>query len=374
MTGAPDTVALRDDAGADRRVAWPVLRWPLRDIDAWHRARRAGDFLSDDGAAANWRDATVRAAIGEYGRFLAFQHEHGLLDPNNGPGNRVTPTTLRAYVDFLQARCSSKTVASYIGILGMMIQAMAPATDWRWLWDLQTKLQRKSKPSRNKRSKLVPSRELVRLGQDLMVQAESATDLPAMRAALAFRDGLMIALLALRPLRQLNFIAIQIGCHLIRDGESYSLCFTAGEMKAGRPLEFPYPTALLPALNRYLMVYRPILLGLRDSRGASRQNTLPDAATRLWVTQYGTPVGAFAQTKVIKKHTAARFGHALNPHLFRDCAASSIATEDPEHVQIVALILGHSTLKTAERHYITAGTRGATKSYQDLVRTLSEAW
>lgn len=372
MTGTPDTFVPLE-AATERRVAWPVLRWPQHDTNAWHSARRAGDFLSDDGAAAGWRDATVRAAIGEYGRFLAFQHEQGLLDARRGPAERMTVEALRAYVDVLQARCSSKTVASYIGILGMMIQAMAPGTDWRWLWDVQTKLQRKSKPSRNKRSKLVPSRELVRLGQDLMAQAESVTGPPAMRAALAFRDGLMIALLALRPLRQLNFIAIQIGQHLVRDGESYSLCFTAEEMKAGRSLEFPYPTALLPALDRYLTVYRPILLGLRDSRGASRQNALPAAASRLWVTQYGTPVGAFAQFKAIKKHTAARFGHALNPHLFRDCAASSVATEDPEHVQIIAQILGHSSLKTAERHYITAGTRSATKNYQDLVRMLSEA-
>ena len=29
-----------------------------------------------------------------------------------------------------------------------------------------------------------------------------------------------------------------------------------------------------------------------------------------------------------------RFGHALNPHLFRDCAATSIAIEDPDHVRI----------------------------------------
>jgi hypothetical protein len=33
--------------------------------------------------------------------------------------------------------------------------------------------------------------------------------------------------------------------------------------------------------------------------------------------------------------TRALFGHAVNPHLFRDSTATSIAIEDAEHVYIV---------------------------------------
>ena len=33
--------------------------------------------------------------------------------------------------------------------------------------------------------------------------------------------------------------------------------------------------------------------------------------------------------KGLRKRTTARFGHTVNPHLFRDCAATSIAIEDP---------------------------------------------
>ena len=39
--------------------------------------------------------------------------------------------------------------------------------------------------------------------------------------------------------------------------------------------------------------------------------------------------------------TAAAFGHPVNPHLFRDCAATSIAIDDPQHVRIASQILGH---------------------------------
>jgi hypothetical protein len=222
-----------------RRVAWPLSQWPEADRKTFERARVSGDFLSEDGAAAQWRDATVRAALGEYGRFLAFLDIRSLLDPTQGPADRVTLATLGAYIAALQIGCSSRTVASYIGILGMMIQVIVPTVDWAWFWTVHAKLKRRSKPSRNKRTKLVPSRALLHLGQDLMTQAESAPDPPAMRAALGFRDGLMIALLAMRPLRQKNFIGIVIDRHLVRDGAGYALCFLASETIRPQPPSFP---------------------------------------------------------------------------------------------------------------------------------------
>ena len=105
-------------------------------------------------------------------------------------------------------------------------------------------------------------------------------------------------------------------------------------------MNFLYRPVLVPALDRYLTVYCPILLGLRAPRGASRQVSLPNADRHPWVTQYCPPVGVFVQTKAIRKHTVKRSGHALNPPLFRDCAASSIATDAPEQVRIIAQILG----------------------------------
>ena len=51
--------------------------------------------------------------------------------------------------------------------------------------------------------------------------------------------------------------------------------------------------------------------------------------------------------KGLRKHTAERFGQSLSPHLFRDCAATTIATDDPDHVAIIPSILGHTTSRTA---------------------------
>jgi integrase/recombinase XerD len=65
-----------------------------------------------------------------------------------------------------------------------------------------------------------------------------------------------------------------------------------------------------------------------------------------------------------------RFGHMINPHLFRDCAATSIMIEAPKHVRIAARLLGHATLRTTERHYILANTRREISEHQKGVLAL----
>ena len=68
--------------------------------------------------------------------------------------------------------------------------------------------------------------------------------------------------------------------------------------------------------------------------------------------------------------TRAKFGHAVNPHLFRDCAATSVATEDPEHVNVIKPLLGHSSLQSSEKHYIYAQSLAASRRFQEFVLAL----
>lgn len=353
-----------------RRVALPVTRWPTADQQAWENAQRAGDFLSDDGAATQWRPATHKAAIGAYGRWLAFLDDHGLLDGQAGPTGHLNPASLRAYVGFLHDKVSSQTIASYIGVLSMMVQALTPGTDWRWLLEVQSRLQRRASPSRNKRIRIVPIRELMQLGADLMVRAENSTADHPFQAAQDYRDGFMIVLLASCPLRQRNFVGIEIGRHVVPCGKGYILVFPASETKAARPLEFAFPLHLLPMLKRYLAQYRPYLLALRTTRGHTRQASLANPGSRLWITQYGTAFSGCAQYKALCKRTAERFGHKVNPHLFRDCAATSVAIDTPDHVGICAQILGHTGLQSAERYYIAAGAKIANNAYQQAIMAI----
>ena len=109
--------------------------------------------------------------------------------------------------------------------------------------------------SRDKRSRIVPSRELWTLGIDLMETSEECSTNPKMMGQ--FRDGLMIALLASRPIRLGNLAQIEIGRHLRRLGDTFWLFFDSDEMKNGRSLEFPLPRQLTEPLDRYIDEVRP---------------------------------------------------------------------------------------------------------------------
>ena len=73
---------------------------------------------------------------------------------------------------------------------------------------------------------------------------------------------------------------------------------------------------------------------------------------------------------LITKHTCAAFGRAVNPHLFRDCTATSIAIDLPAYADITRQILGHATMETSRQHYNHAGTADASQRMQAVIAKL----
>ena len=70
---------------------------------------------------------------------------------------------------------------------------------------------------------------------------------------------------------------------------------------------------------------------------------------------------------VFTRRTAEAFGTPINPHLFRDCAATSIAIDDPEHVRVASQLLGHRSRATTEQYYNQAQAIDAARRYQDFL-------
>ncbi len=143
----------------------------------------------------------------------------------------------------------------------------------------------------------------------------------------------------------------------MQQNDSWWLLFRAEETKTGQPIEVPVPEVLVAPLHRYLERYRPALLQRRNSR-------------RLWINRYGDAMSDQALYRRITKVTKRRFGVAINPHLFRHCAATTIAIEDPRHVGIAKSLLGHSSLATTEAHYNQARALEAGRAYHAHIREL----
>jgi site-specific recombinase XerD len=210
---------------------------------------------------------------------------------------------------------------------------------------------------RRKHGRVLATGKLVEAGVTLLKRAHHDHRRSLQARAKDSRDGLMIALLAARPLRIENFATLQIGKHLRATSSGFLLDIPGEETKSGRPIETFVPEMLCPWLSIYLEEYRPNLLRGRQS-------------SYLWVHNTGHSYQPGSLSQRISKLTARALGVAISPHLFRDCAATTIATDDPEHVLIIASILGHTTLKTAERHYNHAQGLEANRRIQATLKSI----
>jgi len=333
------------------REAWPDL-----DRTAWNNAIADGDVFDGRGPAAHWSSGTRRSTVMGYGRWLGWLlvAEHSVLSIQ--PQNRLTPGRLRRYIDALKEENGAAGIWNYVKKLYDAIRVMAPDTDWSWLKDVERRLGRDMAPA-EKRNRIVFSDRLVELGLDLMDQADNTPALPAPGRAQRFRDGLLIALLAMVPLRRRNIAMIEVGKHLKKEGGSWQLAFETDETKSHHPLEFEVPAFLVSHLEHYLDDYRPML---------------PNAADHdfLWASMKGGGLTGGRIYDIVSERTARAFGNGLSIHLFRDCAATTIATKSPETVMAARDLLGHTSFNTTQKHYVRAQTMDTGCKYTEILERL----
>jgi hypothetical protein len=339
-----------------------MAAWPEHDRRAWKAGTRRAGLFEQKGAGADWSLRSQAKTARGYGRWLGWLMQKDLLDPTLAPGSRVTRARVADYVSMLSVSCAPYTLVCRLQELYDALRVLAPDMDWRWLAELWMRLGRRAESVANKRVRLRPTRDLFDLGRRMMTAAEQQTGWSRRRRAVHYRDGLMIALMAARPLRLKNFASIVLGVHLARQRGAWWLQFSAGDMKAKRLYEVAFPTALVPELEHYLAVHRAVLL-------AGESGQLPSGTNALWVSEIGTMLESGALAARIRKHTKAAFGASLPPHWFRDAAATTIAVEDPRHVRDAHHVLGN-TLATTEKYYNQARSLEASRRYQATLAAL----
>ena len=267
------------------RLSLPFADWPPADQALWRAAVADGDILDGAGPCADWAPTTRNNARKAYGYWLRWLDENGGIDADVAPVDRLTPKRIAAYISSLEARVAASTVFAYILDLLRYVKRVAPDRDWAWLIAIKNRLWARASPAKDKTLRIRPAADLFALGIELMRTAAGITNrYNRLAAEIQFRDGLVIALLAARPIRLKTLTALEIGRHLVRIDGVYWLRLESHEVK----------------------------------------NAM---------------------------HIEAAFSVAISPHLFRDCAATSVAIEDPEHVRIAAAILGHHSLATTQRYY-----------------------
>ena len=172
-----------------------------------------------------------------------------------------------------------------------------------------------------------------------------------------YRDGLIIALLALIPLRRRTLAALRIGRHLIKVGDLWELAIPAADTKTRRPLDYPISKELSARIDLYLERFRGRMPGA-------------DKHTGLWPSNLSRPMCPDAIYYAVLKRTKRAFGFGVNLHRFRHAAASFWSSHDPVNVRGVKDLLGQTSFATTEKHYIMAQSRLAGRA---LARALGNA-
>lgn len=340
---------------APKRTCMKIKHWPEEDRLCFEKACRPADPFAEDGDGSrathsNRSNRKIEVGYGRYLTYLTFYEPGALQLPLS---QRITREFVRGFIKHLQdIGNSTRTQLCRLQELREMARVFNLTTDWGFINRLSSRVRAKHIPARDK-SNLRLTYELLELGLELM---EQARHIEGCKAAVLFRDGLIIAFLALVPLRRRNLADFKMGRNLIDLSQSLLIVFDESETKTNASLEVEWPEYLINALEEYLTKHRALL----ESRHGRWHKPADDF---LWLSQDGSPMTQIAIYDRIRERTRVKFGTALNPHLFRDAAVTTMAIADPAHVRLAVSLLGHRTFSTTEKYYQQAKTYEAHQAY-----------
>jgi integrase len=272
---------------------------------------------------------------------------HGLFDPAKGAATLVTPANVNGFNAELQARVLSVTVWNSVYKLRRAAQLISPGTDFEWLTEIEKDVALVRVP-RSKADRLVLTERLVEAGLILIREAEMYGK-SALARAIGVRNGLLVALLALHPVRVKNFAALTIGDTFINVDGRWWLHIPSHDTKSHRLDERQVPEFITDATNRYIETHRPVLCGADAGHLA------------LWVSSTtGRPLTTKNLGTLISKLTRETIGVDVSPHLFRTAGASTAAIYGGNHPHLASALLNHRDPRVNEEHYnramgLTAG-------------------
>ena len=335
--------------------------WPAQDQGRWEAAFKTGDRFDESGGGAHLAPTSRQALRESYGRFLAFIsaiHRDRLPTP---PEVRVDPSIVGEYVAWRSRSCGEMAVAIDLGHLRFALKLICPDTDWSWLLTISKRIAATA-PCKAGKYHLVTSDRLYLLGIELMDRAVADADAAGrIRRAHAFqyRDGLIIGLLAVIPLRSRTLAALRMGKHLTKAGDLWALDIPASDTKSGRSLDYPISSEMSARIDVYLGQFRSRIPGT-------------DKHTSPWASNQGCPMCPDAIYKAVVNRTKKAFGFGVNLHRFRHAAASFWSTHDPVNVRGAKDLLGHASFGTTEKYYVMGQSRLAGRALAHAVDKVRE--
>ena len=338
------------------RIYLPFDSWPAEDQARWQAAFAEGDRFEGSGPGSHLAEATRRNLWISYARFLRFISAicPDLLELR--PEARIDRLVVAEYVAWRRRSCGDAMVAVDLDDLRGALRLICPSADWSWLLAVSKRI-KAAAPRKPRKYHLVTSEQLYALGIELMDRAVAGAD-SAKRISKAhafeYRDGFMIALAALIPMRSRTLVALRIGKQLVKTGDLWALDIPAADTKTRRALDYPISQELCTRIDLYLERFRGRIPGA-------------DRHTAVWASNKQRPMSPVGIDKAVRRRTKKAFGFAVNLHRFRHAAASFWSIRDPINVRGVKDLLGQATFGITEKHYIMGQSRLAGRALAHAV-------
>jgi integrase len=335
-------------AGISAVRSLPVGEWPDADRKAWAEATRPSVRLKPGGLASHLAPVSQEDFARRYGAFLGFLQRRGLLNRDAAAGAQVTPETVALYVEELQQRVRSGTVWNCIYKLRRATGLINPQIEMAWLLEIERDIALTVQP-RSKFDRVVLISRPVEAGLTLITEAQQFAENDFERAK-GIRNGLMIVVLALCPMRIKNFAALEIGRTFRQVNGSWWITIPKAETKTKKPEERRIPKRFNDVIAGYLKESRPLLMK------QGKQTHM------LWISsQTGVKYTTKNLGTLISKITFQTLGVDVSPHLFRTSAATTSAILGGQTPHLASGVLGHNDPRVTHQHYVrTTGVQAAT--------------
>jgi integrase len=316
----------------------PVNEWPEADRKAFQAAFEPGDVFDETiGPGAHLTEGTRRMIRTSYKRWLGFLKTNHVDELSKPPVDRITPERVRAFIKHLSEETRASSVAFVAHNFYQAARLIASTTDWAWLRSLKSRLLSQVQPE-DRFGRLVPGWRTLDFGIELMDEALKLPVTGHKQRETQYRDGLLLALLSLWPIRRRSIAALTVSRHLEFDDLGVNILLHPSDTKAKRAESFRVPEPLMPYLRRYLDEIRPYLLGGSNHDG-------------LWASYQGRPLSEGRLYDIARARVFHRFGRRMGLHDFRRAAATFVAMEAPEKIGLVPGVLQHASPDVSDQHY-----------------------
>ena len=334
-----------------------VEEWPEPDRLAWIEACRPSVRLQRGGRAAHMSTATRTDLEGRFGGFLGFLDRIRRLRLDRSALESIRPDIIEQYIAELQARVASVTVYGSIYKLRRMAEILDPELDLRWLKEIELDLEDQKRPA-PKGLRIVNSDRIFTAGIDLIRRAETETHRTDLQRARMARDGLLIAFLAVCPIRLKNLAALTIGDTIVHEGDQWWLLLPDEDTKSRRLDHRVIPNVLAQWIDLYMDAYKPVF---------------PASETAMWPSQYGGPMSYAGVQRLVANTTKRVLGKAVGPHMFRHCVPYTIANIDGSRIDLASALLQHSDPRITQKHYNLAHSIESSRAFGSIVSGLLKA-